>query len=140
MHAKVYSATTVGIAAHIVDVEVDLALGMIRWDIVGLPDKAIRESKERLRAAFKNSGFKLPERLITINLAPATLKKEDILFDVPIAIAILHAARLIELDKQFIESTLFLGEMTLDGQIRSVRGVLPIVHGAAPFCEYLLRP
>lgn len=131
MHAKVYSATTVGIAAHIVDVEVDLAMGMIHWDIVGLPDKAIKESKERLRAAFKNCGFKLPERLITINLAPATLKKEDILFDVPIAVAILHAARVIELSKTLVEETLFLGEVTLDGQVRPVRGVLPIVHGAA---------
>ena len=75
MHAKVFSATTIGISAHIVDVEVDLSMGMIEFHIVGLPDKAINESKERLRAAFKNSGFRLPERYITVNLAPATLKK-----------------------------------------------------------------
>ena len=103
MHAKIYSATTVGISAHLVDVEVDLSFGMIQFYIVGLPDKAINESKDRIRAALKNSGLRPPERLITVNLAPASLKKQDVLFDVPIAIAILQAAKLIDMQKQFIQ-------------------------------------
>lgn len=130
MHAKIYSATTVGIEAHLVDVEVDLALGMINFYIVGLPDKAIRESKDRIRAALKNSGLRIPERLITVNLAPASLKKEDVLFDVPIAIAVLQAARMLEMSAEFLHETLFLGELSLDGFIRPVQGVLSMTHGA----------
>ncbi len=130
MHAKIYSATTVGIAAHLVEVEADLSWGLIQFCIVGLPDKAIKESKDRIRAAFKNSGLKIPERLITVNLAPASLKKQDVLFDVPIAVAVLQAAKLIEMDVAFVHETLFLGELSLDGTIRPVSGVLSIVHGA----------
>ena len=130
MHAKIYSATTVGINAHMVEVEVDLAFGIPNFYIVGLPDKAIKESKDRVRAALKNSGLRTPERVVTVNLAPASLKKQDILFDVPITVAVLQACKLIELDAQFIKETLFLGELALDGAIRKVTGVLPIVHGA----------
>lgn len=130
MHAKVFSATTIGVSAHIVDVEVDLAFGMINFYIVGLPDKAIKESSDRIRAAFKNSGLRMPERLVTVNLAPATLKKENVLFDVPIAAAIMQAGSLVEMTPEFIKETLFLGELSLDGKIRSVRGVLSVVHGA----------
>lgn len=130
MHAKIFSATTIGINAHIVDVEVDLSLGMIQFHIVGLPDKAINESKDRIRASFKNSGLRLPERVITVNLAPASLKKEDVLFDVPIAVAIMQAAALVELASDFINETLFLGELSLDGTIRPVRGVLSVAHTA----------
>jgi len=130
MHSKIYSATTVGINAHLVEVEVDLSMGMINFFIVGLPDKAIRESKDRIRAALKNSGFRIPERLVTVNLAPANLKKQDILFDLPIAVAILQASKLIKMPQDFIEETLFLGELSLDGAIRPVCGVLSIVHSA----------
>jgi len=130
MHALVHSATTIGINAHPVDVEADLSFGLMGFCIVGLPDKAIKESKDRIRAAFKNSGLSLPDRFITVNLAPASLKKEDILFDVPIAVAILQAAKLIDLSEAFVEESLFLGELSLDGQIRPVRGVLSIVHAA----------
>lgn len=133
MHSKVYSATTVGIDAHLVEVEVDLALGLIQFCIVGLPDKAIKESKERIRAALKNSGFRLPERAITVNLAPATLKKEQILFDLPISIGILQAAKQIEISDEFIQETLFLGEVSLDGKVRPVRGILSIAHNALRF-------
>lgn len=130
MHAKVFSATTIGIDAHPVEVEADLSVGLINFHIVGLPDKAINESKERIRAAIKNSGLRVPEKLITVNLAPANLKKRDILFDVPIAIAILQAARVLEIDPEFINESLFLGELALDGTIRSVSGVLSIAHCA----------
>lgn len=133
MHSKIYSATTIGIDAHLVEVEVDLAFGMIQFCIVGLPDKAIKESKDRIKAALKNSGVRLPERAITVNLAPATLKKEQILFDVPIAIAILQAAKQIDIPDEFIQETLFLGEVSLDGQIRPVRGILAIAHNALNF-------
>lgn len=132
-YAKVYSATTVGIDAHVVEVEVDLSFGLIKFLIVGLPDKAIKESSDRIRAAIKNSGFALPERYITVNLAPATLKKEHILFDVPIAIGVLQAANLLDISQEFIDETLFLGELTLDGNIRAVRGTLSIAHGALKF-------
>jgi magnesium chelatase family protein len=130
MHAKIFSATTIGIDAHLVNVEVDLSLGLLQFNIVGLPDKAINESKDRIRAAFKNSGFILPQRLITVNLAPAHLKKQNVLFDVPIAIAILRAANLVEISKDFLKETLFLGELSLDGSISPVRGVLSIAHSA----------
>lgn len=130
MHAKIFSATTIGVSAHLVDVEVDLSLGMMQFHIVGLPDKAINESKDRIRAAFKNSGLRLAERLITVNLAPASLKKEDVLFDVPIAVAILQASKLIEITTSFIQETIFLGELSLDGRIRPVRGVLSVAHQA----------
>ncbi|MCK4499397.1 ATP-binding protein, partial [Candidatus Babeliales bacterium] len=130
MHARVFSATTIGVDSHLIEVEADLAMGMVNFFIVGLPDKAIRESKERIRAALKNSGLKIPDRLITVNLAPAHLKKQDTLFDVPIAIAILQAAGLTKLSKQFLNETLFLGELSLDGAIRKVCGVLSMVHGA----------
>jgi magnesium chelatase family protein len=133
MHAKVYSATTVGIDAHLVEVEVDLAIGLIQFFLVGLPDKAIKESKDRIRAALKNSGFRLPERTITVNLAPATLKKEHILFDVPIAIAILSAAQLLQTARDFLEESILLGELSLDGAIRPVCGVLSIAHNAVKF-------
>ena len=130
MHAKVFSATTLGIDSHLVEVEADLSLGLINFHIVGLPDKAISESSKRILAALKNSGFRMPPRLITINLAPANLKKQDILFDVPIAVTILNAAQLLNLSKTFIDETLFLGELALDGKIRAINGVLSVAHGA----------
>lgn len=131
MHATIYSSTTIGIDAHQVEVEVDLSMGIVNFCIVGLPDKAIRESKDRVKAALKNSGLRMPQRLITVNLAPANVKKEGMLFDVPIAIAILHAAKTVELSSKFVKETLFVGELSLDGGIRSIRGILAIAHGAA---------
>lgn len=130
MHAKVYSATTIGIDAHLVEIEVDLSMGMIKTEIVGLPNKAIEESKERIRAALKNSGIKLPPRLTTVNLAPASLKKKDVLFDVPIAVALLQASQLLNMTHTFITETMFLGELALDGSIRPVQGALSVTHGA----------
>lgn len=128
-HARIFTATTIGIDAHLIEVEADLSMGLMNFCIVGLPDKAIKESKDRIRAALKNSGLKLPDKLITINLAPADIKKQDALFDVPIAIAILQAAHLIDLNKSFLEETIFLGELSLDGAIKSIKGALPITHG-----------
>ncbi len=129
-HSRVFAATTIGIDAYLIEVEADLSMGLMNFCIVGLPDKSIKESKDRIRAALKNSGLKLPDRLITINLAPADIKKQDALFDVPIAAAILQAAGNIDLDQKFLDETVFLGELTLDGGIRQIKGALPIVHAA----------
>jgi magnesium chelatase family protein len=126
MYSKISSATTVGVSAYAVDIEVDLSYGMLQFHIVGLPDVAIKESKQRIVTALKNCGIKLPERKITVNLAPADLKKEGTLFDLPIALGILHAAQLLKVPQSFMEETLFLGELSLDGALKGVKGVLPI--------------
>ncbi|HVX00332.1 MAG TPA: magnesium chelatase domain-containing protein, partial [Candidatus Babeliaceae bacterium] len=130
MHTKIYSATTLGVDAYSVEVEVDLSLGLLQFFIVGLPDAAIKESKQRIITALKNSGITLPERKITVNLAPADLKKEGTLFDLPIAIGIVQAAGLVALDHAFLQETIFIGELSLDGSIRAVKGVLPIAYDA----------
>lgn len=130
MHTRIYSATTIGVEAHSVEVEVDLSFGMLQFFIVGLPDMAIKESKQRIVTALKNCGFKLPERKIIVNLAPADLKKEGTTFDLPIALGILYAAQQLEADASFLEETLFLGELSLDGSIRPLKGILPIACGA----------
>lgn len=130
MHTKIFSATTIGVDTYLVEVEVDLSFGMLQFFIVGLPDAAIKESKQRIITALKNCGFKLPERKITVNLAPADLKKEGTLFDLPIALGILHAANECELTLEFLQETLIIGELSLDGSIKSVKGVLPIACDA----------
>ena len=94
MHAKIFSATTIGIDAHLIEVEVDIAFGLVNFYIVGLPDTAVKESSKRILTALKNSGFQLPSKKITVNLAPADLKKEGTLFDLPIAIGHHHCRRI----------------------------------------------
>ncbi len=126
MHTKIFSATTVGIDAKLIEVEIDLAYGLVQWNIVGLPDAAIKESKQRIQAALKNGGLRIPDRKITINLAPADIRKEGTMFDVPIALGILEAAEHVKLDLAFRNETIFLGELSLDGAIKPVRGVLAI--------------
>lgn len=131
MHTKIFSATTIGVDAHCVEVEVDLSFGMINFFIVGLPDTAIKESRQRILTALKNCGIKLPERKITVNLAPADLKKEGTLFDLPIAIGILQASSLVRVAKEFLNETLFMGELSLDGTIKPIKGALAIAYDAA---------
>lgn len=126
MHSKVFSATTIGVDAHLVEVEVDLSGGMLEFHIVGLPDAAIRESKRRVLTALKNNGLRLPEKKITVNLAPADLKKEGTLFDLPIAMALLQAADMISATSAFLAETIIIGELSLDGSIRPIKGTLPI--------------
>jgi len=130
MHTRIVSATPLGVQAHLVDVEVDLSLGLLQFHIVGLPDVAIKESRQRTATALKNCGIKLPERKITVNLAPADLKKEGALFDLPIALGILQAAEFVHCSREFLHETVVLGELSLDGSIKPVRGVLPIAKGA----------
>lgn len=130
MHAKILSATTVGVNAHLVEVEVDLSFGLIKFSIVGLPDTAIKESSYRIMTALKNSGIRIPPKKIIVNLAPADLKKVGTLFDLPIAIGILQASDELRIKKDFIEETLILGELSLDGSIRPIKGALPITYDA----------
>lgn len=130
MHTCITSATTIGIQSHTVEVEVDLSFGMLQFNIVGLPDTAIKESRQRIAAALKNCGVKLPERKITVNLAPADLKKEGALFDLPIALGILQAAEQIHLSREFLAETVVLGELSLDGTIKRIKGALPIASAA----------
>ncbi|HBL98385.1 TPA: hypothetical protein DDZ86_01940 [Candidatus Dependentiae bacterium] len=129
MHTKILSATTIGVDAHPVDVEVDLSFGMIQFHVVGLPDTAIKESRQRVATALKNCGVRLPEKKITVNLAPADIKKEGSLFDLPIALGILQASEFLSLTRQFLNETVVIGELSLDGTIKPVRGVLPIARG-----------
>lgn len=128
MLAKVKSGAVLGIDAYSVEVEVDLALGLPVFSLVGLPDGAVKESKDRVKSAIKNSGYEYPSRRITINLAPADVKKEGAAFDLPIAVGLLAASGLIEQDK--LKDFLIIGELSLDGRIKPIRGALPIALGA----------
>ncbi|HEY2729427.1 MAG TPA: YifB family Mg chelatase-like AAA ATPase [Polyangia bacterium] len=128
MLARVASAAVIGIEAAPIDVEVDVAVGLPGCHIVGLADAGVREGRVRIRGALENSGFKLPPRKITVNLAPADLRKDGAAFDVPIAVGMLCAAGV--LDTAATAGTLFVGELALDGSLRPVRGVLPIAAWA----------
>lgn len=123
--AKIFSATTIGLDSFLVEVEVDIGAGLPSFTIVGLPDKAIDESKERIRAAIKNSGVMFPQHRLTINLAPADMKKEGPSFDLPMAIGILVAGEQLENSDSY-EKALFVGELSLNGELRHVNGILPI--------------
>ncbi|MBI2844006.1 MAG: YifB family Mg chelatase-like AAA ATPase [Armatimonadetes bacterium] len=124
MLAQVNSSAVLGIDAYIVEVEVDISGGLPRFDIVGLPDTAVQESRERVRSAVKNSGLEFPVKQITINLAPADVRKEGPAFDLPIAVGILAATG--QVDPEVLESTIVVGELSLDGGVRPVSGVLSI--------------
>jgi magnesium chelatase family protein len=128
MLAKVWSASLVGVDAVKVGVEVDIAGGLPAVVIVGLPDTAVQESKHRVQAAVKNAGFGFPMRRITINLAPADLRKEGPVFDLPISVGILAAAE--QVKTALLDDYLFLGELGLDGSLRPVAGVLAIAAAA----------
>lgn len=118
-----------GIDGYEVEVETDLSLGIPAFEIVGLGDTTVRESKERVRAAIKNTGFEFPTRRITINLAPASLRKEGSAFDLPIAVGIMAACGYIPSDA--LNEYMFVGELSLDGNIKAVTGVLPMAICAA---------
>ena len=124
MLAKVLSCAVVGLEGAIVEVEVDISAGLPAFTIVGLPDPAVQEARERVRAAIKNSGLTFPMKRITVNLAPADLKKEGPAYDLPIAVGILLSS-----EQVFAEASqmLFLGELSLDGSLRHTHGILPMV-------------
>ena len=125
MLSKLKTCVLYGLEGYEVDVETDLSNGLPSFSIVGLPDISIRESKERVRSAIKNSGYKFPVSRITINLAPANLKKEGSQIDLPIAIGILAANRILE--NEIDDKTCIIGELSLDGNINAVDGALPMV-------------
>jgi len=130
MPSKVFSAAIVGLDAQIIEAEVDASYGLRHFEIVGLPDKSIEEAKERVGSAIKSSGFISPYQRplrVLVNLAPADLKKEGSLYDLPIALGFLVASRQIKFDPQ---GKIILGELALDGKLREVRGVLPIALAA----------
>ena len=124
MLAKVISCALVGLEGALVEVEVDIAPGLPNFFVVGLPDDAVREARERARAAVRNSGFTFPMRRVVVNLAPANLKKEGPAYDLPIAVGILLSSGQLEAD---VSQTLFLGELSLDGTLRHTSGILPMV-------------
>ena len=113
-----------GINGYLVEVQVDISEGMPYFEIIGLPDTSVRESRERVKTAIRNSGYELQSRKILVNLAPADTKKEGSFFDLPIAIGIL--ASLGEINKEKIENVVFVGELSLDGKLNSVNGILPM--------------
>lgn len=128
--AKTYSAQTVGLGAKIIDIEVDISKGLNSFSTVGLPDKAVEESKDRVSASIKNSGYTSPKsqnQKVVVSLAPADIKKEGPAFDVAISLAYLLANQEIKFDPK---NKLFLGELSLDGKLRKINGVLPIITEA----------
>ncbi len=124
MLAKALTCAVVGLEVSIVDVDVDISPGLPAFNVVGLPDTAVQESKERVRSAIRNSGCTFPMRRITVNLAPADLKKAGPAYDLPIAVGIVLSSEQVTAD---VTQTVFLGELSLDGTVRHTNGVLPMV-------------
>jgi len=124
MLARVFSCAVIGLNGVVVEVEVDTMSGLPKTTIVGLPDAAVQESRERVESAVKNSGFMFPRKRVTVNLAPATVRKAGPVYDLPIAIGILIATA--QLPFQALNDALVIGELSLDGSVRHVRGVLPM--------------
>lgn len=124
MLAKVLSATLVGLEAHLIEVEVDIGGGLPQFSVVGLPDATVRESRDRVRAALKNTGFSFPVKKITVNLAPADLKKEGSGLDLAIAVGILVAEEMLQPDA--VAGRVLVGELSLDGRVKPVAGALSI--------------
>lgn len=129
MFAQTYGATTLGINGTLVTVEVDIANGLPGLDIVGLPDTAVKESRERVRAAIKNAGFEFPVRRITVNLAPADMKKDGSGLDLPIAIGILAASG--QIRPEDCSQYVLIGELSLEGKLRGIAGILPMAFSVA---------
>src|SRR3954463_4664022 len=130
MISKTYSAQLIGLTPHIVTIEVDLSNGLHAFVVVGLGDKAVDEAKDRISAAIKNSGYTSPKQKnqkVVISLAPADLRKEGTAFDLGMALGYLAASGEIDFDP---EKKLFLGELSLEGEVRRINGVLPLVRGA----------
>ena len=123
MLAKLHSCAIVGLDGEIVRVEVDIAQGLPAFTIVGLPDAAVQEARERVRAAIRNSGFDFPQRRITVNLAPADLPKGGPAYDLPIAVGLLMASGQLAPGS---DESIFLGELSLDGLVRHLQGILPM--------------
>ncbi|MDD3803545.1 MAG: YifB family Mg chelatase-like AAA ATPase [bacterium] len=131
------SAAINGLDGYVVDIETDIQNGLPAFNIVGLPERSVKESKERIRSAIKNIGYPFPDRRITVNLAPADIKKEGSYFDLPIAVGILVSAGFV---KPIRSDILLIGELALNGSLRSIKGVLSIVSSMAPHCSEIIVP
>ncbi len=123
MISKVLSSAVLGVDAYLVEVEVDISFGLPQFSTVGLPEGAVKESKERVRAAIKNCGYEFPPRRITVNLAPADIRKEGSALDLPMSVGILAATGLIDHEK--LNDYIIMGELSLNGDIKGIKGVLP---------------
>src|SRR5688572_28830359 len=128
MLARVRSAAVFGIDASPVVIEVDISFGLPGLTMVGLPDTSVRESRDRIRSAIRNSGFDFPQHRVTVNLAPADVRKAGWSFDLPIALGLLATSG--HLTRRAIDDTIVVGELSLDGGINATRGVLPIAIAA----------
>lgn len=124
MLSRIKSMSLLGVDGYLVDVQVDVSGGLPSWEIVGLPDTSVREAKERVRTSIQNTGIEFKSRKIVVNLAPAYTKKEGPAFDLPIAIGILIAIG--EIENKVNEDCILLGELSLDGRLNKVNGVLPM--------------
>lgn len=124
MLSIIKSMSLQGLEGYLIEVQVDVSSGMPSWQVVGLPDASVKESNERVRTAIKNSGYEFQSRRIVINLAPANTRKEGSFFDLPIAVGILMNFE--EIHKQNLNDTLFIGELSLDGKVNKVNGILPM--------------
>ena len=125
MFSSLYTVSLTGLDGNIVEVQTDISNGIVAFEIIGLPDTTVREARDRAKASIKNCGCDFPRKRITMNLAPASLKKEGSSFDLAITLAILHASG--QLNVSDPDHTVFLGELALDGSVKPVRGVLPMV-------------
>ena len=128
MLSQIYSCGLMGIDGFPVCVQTDISNGMVTFEIVGLPDTTVKEAKERVRSAIKNTGLRFPAKRVIVNLAPANKRKEGSGYDLPITVSILNATEQLEIED--IDKTMFIGELSLDGSINSVPGVLPRVISA----------
>src|SRR3990170_5715252 len=124
MLARIFSCAVVGLDGVIVEVEVDFTSGLPGMTIVGLPDTAVQESRERVQTAVRNAGLEFPRRRVVVNLAPASVRKEGPAYDLPIALGVIVLAGFLPHDA--IENTLVVGELSLDGIVRHTRGILPM--------------
>ena len=139
MIAKTFSATVLGIDAYLIEVEVDVSVGMSVFNIVGLPDNTIKESRDRILSAVNNSGYSFPVRRVVVNLAPASLRKIGSGFDLPIALALLGTMGLFPPEN--LSRAMVVGELSLDGEVRPVRGILPVAVAAREHeLEQLILP
>ena len=135
MIARIMSGAVLGIDGYVVEVEVNLAMGIPGMSLVGLPDAAVKESADRVAAAIKNTNLEFPVKRITVNLAPADIRKEGSAFDLPIALGILAASNVIAPER--LKEFIFLGELALDGTLRTIKGSIIIAHslkGKKPNC------
>ncbi|HAE85912.1 MAG TPA: magnesium chelatase, partial [Anaerolineaceae bacterium] len=128
MLAHVLSCAVIGLDGVIIDIEVDFGQGLPHMAIVGLPDEAVKESRERVYSAIKNANLAYPRKPITVNLAPASVRKEGPSFDLPIALGVLIAGE--QISPEEVDGSLIVGELSLDGSVRHVRGVLAIAATA----------